>query len=74
MAKMRTGALRKLHADLGQILADYDASRSAEGSAGEDNDLGTGPQSSVAGAQDSARGRGKSMADAFPHFNRIKKQ
>lgn len=77
MPKMRTGALRKLHADLGQILADYDSSRSEE--AGVDGTLNlAGPETEVrnpddAGAMDAARrsGKGLSMSEAFPGFNRI---
>jgi hypothetical protein len=74
MAKMRTAALRKLHADLGQILEDYDCSR-AEEAGGKDKVLDlSGPDTDVKtpeseGAMDSRRG--KSMSEAFPGFNRI---
>jgi hypothetical protein len=74
MAKMRTGALRKLHADLGQILADYDSSCAAQKAAAGDNELGIGPETSVQGnANDSAARGGKvhTMAEAFPNLNRI---
>jgi hypothetical protein len=69
MAKMRTSALRKLHADLGQILADYDASCAAE--TGEDD--ATPPRTSGAphnapagGAQDAAIRSGAFVADEDP--------
>jgi hypothetical protein len=72
MAKMRTGALRKLHADLGQILADYDSSCVEEkAAAGEDNELGTGAETPVAGASDRAPRGGVPMSQAFKNFNRV---
>ena len=84
MAKIKLKMLRNLHEQQKQIWADYDASCAAEkvaaGEAGEDNSLGEGPESSVKGAQDSrvqARVNvvvDKSMAEAFPHFNRVKER
>ena len=77
MAKMRTAALRKLHADLGQILEDYDCSRAEEAS-GKDKVLDlSGPDTPVnspddehrtGNAQDSRSRRGVSMSQGFPGF------
>jgi hypothetical protein len=74
MAKIKLKLLRSLHSQMAEIFNEYDANCAAEKAAAGADELGTGPQTSVAGAQDSApRGRGKSMAEAFPHFNRIKR-
>jgi hypothetical protein len=68
MAKMRTGALRKLHADLGQILADYDASREAESAENQDNPRDTGkPRNPNVSGQDSAR----TMRKLIPGYDRL---
>lgn len=68
MARMRTGALRKLHADLGQILADYDASCAEQAAAADEDD-----SDSDTPAMDSAAPRGTaSMRTAFgPNWNRV---
>jgi hypothetical protein len=68
MARMRTGALRKLHADLGQILADYDASCAEQAAAADEDD-----SDNDAPAMDSAAPRGTaSMRAAFgPNWNRV---
>jgi hypothetical protein len=71
MARMRTGALRKLHADLGQILADYDASCAEQSAAAdEEDDSAASAQTKLAAghAQDSALREGISMTEAFPTF------
>lgn len=66
MARMRTGALRKLHADLGQILADYDASCAEQAAAADEDDSDTPAMDSAA----PRGGRALSMEEAFPGFNR----
>jgi hypothetical protein len=73
MAKMRTGALRKLHADLGKILEDYDASCAEQSATDEEDDAPTAQAKLARGhAQDAALhgGRELSMEEAFPGFNR----
>jgi len=81
MAKMRTGALRKLHADLGKILEDYDASCAEQSAAADEDDdtpamdnpphtPGT-PRAPIAGADSAPRGA-VSMREGFgPNWNRL---
>ena len=50
MAKFKLGRLRQLHAEIGQMLSDYDSAKAAE--AGDDS--GRLEQSDQPGAQDAA--------------------
>jgi hypothetical protein len=83
MAKMRTKALRQLHADLGKILEDYDASCAAQAKAADEGDDAPSgadaPESFQAKlhragrAHDAALPRGErtlSMSEAFPGIDR----
>jgi hypothetical protein len=81
MAKMRTKALRQLHADLGKILEDYDASCAVQAKAADEDDdapdavdVASAQQKQAAGhrAHDSAHGGTASMREAFgPNWNRV---
>jgi len=73
MAKIKMKELMALHGRMGEVLSEYQTNKAAEAAAaGEDNELGIGPETSVQGnANDSAARGGKSMAEGFKNFNRI---
>jgi hypothetical protein len=75
MAKMRTGALRRLHGELGKILEDYDASCAEQAAAAdEDDDAPAGADgpadahSRNRAAHDEAPREGLPMAAAFKNW------
>jgi hypothetical protein len=83
MASIKGNLLRKLHTQMGQCLDEFEASIAADkagkGKARDgvldlndpnSNNLST-PESE--GAEDSRPRRGKSMSEAFPGFDRIRK-
>jgi hypothetical protein len=80
MANIKGTMLRKLHTKMGEVLDEFEANVAADKAAARDgvldlndpnsNNLST-PESE--GAQDSRPRRGKSMSEAFPGFDRIRK-
>jgi len=75
MAKIKATLMRKLHTQMGAILDEFETNSAAERAAagGVDNDPTgqAGATPAVRGAQDSAPR--KSMSEAFPGFDRIRK-